>query len=297
MRILTTTTTTLLASVFVPSSSVPANSSPYSHFCDTTNSVAITQVVPATEDATLFEGQDNISAGRINALVGRTSNGVRRALFRFDLSDIRLPSDARVVCAEISLYAEVIQTTQVSVHTVTSPWGTTSDNKLIGLDGRSASTGDATWVYAKYQSAKWDQSGGDFEPMPWAGSVGSSGVDSPTGRQWFGANIASASQVQQWIDGSPNYGIALLGPETDGAEEAYNMYGGVGSGPTYVPKLIFTYTSPSQYYPHLNDGYSVGSSRNYGDGNNNIYVIVGIVMCSLLGVIALIGGIHEGTFI
>eukprot|EP00586_Coscinodiscus_wailesii_P015782 CAMPEP_0172500306 /NCGR_PEP_ID=MMETSP1066-20121228/136680_1 /TAXON_ID=671091 /ORGANISM="Coscinodiscus wailesii, Strain CCMP2513" /LENGTH=294 /DNA_ID=CAMNT_0013274465 /DNA_START=64 /DNA_END=945 /DNA_ORIENTATION=- len=290
------TTIIFIASLLVTSSGTQTSADPYSYFCDSTNSAAITNVVTASEDAVLFEDRNDISAGRNKIIVGRTPIGLRRSLLRFDLSDINLPADARVLCAEMYVYTEKGYMSQVSVHAVTSPWSTTSSNELKDLDGGTAVSGDATWTYAKYPSIMWDTLGGDFELTPFVSSFGGSGnFFNKNGRHWFGGNDAMKSKVQQWLDGSsPNYGVALLGNEAYGTADDYNIYDGIGSAPSYVPKLVITYTSPSGSGATLqsSNANNVRSGNNGGE-SSNLNMIMAIVMCSLVGVMALIGGFCE----
>lgn len=191
------------------------------------------------------------------------------------------------------MYTAYSGTSAVSVHTATEPWT------------------DATWIYATFPTVMWDTLGGDFERSSWVGYKGAGGgVDFVRNNdQWFGGALATARLVQEWVDGkSANYGVVLVGPEktSDFTGVNYNTYyGSVGVGET-VPKLIVSYTSPTDGFDHSfedddgvrNSRSESSSSRNGGKssatresiGSDSTYEIVALVMCTCLGILVLVTG-------
>merc|ERR1740139_1972309 len=138
----------------------------------------------------------------------------------------------------------------VSVHEVTSKWSTTGEGILQGVNGWIAKNGDATWDFSEYPEKKWKTQGGDFKSDVVVSSV------KPMGDvHWFGSTKLMKRLVQDWIDGTvDNNGIILVGDEGESDPFNYSIYYGQKNSPEFVPRLIITYTSPSQGYPHTSSG-------------------------------------------
>jgi len=231
--------------------------------CDTTDPGALSVIVSTSSDATLFEGQGDVSASMDKFGVGMTDSGIRRGLLQFNFSAVGFPSDIHVECVEIGLRVQMAYeddyslhpTSDVSLYRVTTPWTTTDTNDLTltagndlpVLEGAKAANKDCTWTHSSYPSAKWNTPGGDYDRYQ---ELSADAVDA-SGRHWFGSTRNARDVVQEWLDGSaPNYGFALVGPEkNDMPNSKYNIYHGVGSQNWQQPKLIIKYTAPSKGYP------------------------------------------------
>lgn len=248
-----TTTTVLLASTLLHTCNGQTND----HFCDASEQNTITRTFSATQGATLFQEDVyngiHTAAVRDTLIVGKTINGTRRALLKFDLDDI--PSDARITCAEMRLTATKANSTKMEVYRVTGDWSTTTKSTVTDLNGALADVGDATWVYARYPIVLWDTLGGDFDVYPLIGASAASTVDYANGNdQFFGGSLAWADAIQQYVSGTRiNYGFALMGAE-ESLYTDYTIYDGVHETDDSIPSMIVSYTTPSQGYPHIDDG-------------------------------------------
>ena len=139
-------------------------------------------------------------------MVGTTNNGIRRGLLAFDFQEEDFPSDAKVECAEIRLYANAVTggkygawgkhvgTSSSTLHRVTSEWHTSGANVLHGVNGGDAKTGDATWSYTVYPTAVWNNKGGDYADRVVATQAGAGEVHS------FGNTLRMTRIVQEWLD-------------------------------------------------------------------------------------------------
>ena len=142
------------------------------YFCVANDNV-LSKEFGTSDDATIFQNQPQISAGREQILVGNTPNGQRRALLKFATKSFEsFPRDAKIVCAEIRLYAVVanedrgkIPVPSTRLHQVTSDWTTTGNTELASINGGFVNKGDTTWTYSKYPYVKWKCLGGDFNPV------------------------------------------------------------------------------------------------------------------------------------
>jgi len=137
---------------------------------------------------------------------------------------------------------------------------------------------------------------------------------------WYGGTLTMARIVQEWIDvkSNPfNGGFMLIGEESaaDSGSESYVKYSGAENAPDLIPRLIVTYTSPSQgrkhreyssYLPEVphsaalhNDVITSGSSyteiadKTLNDNKNesttpNTFVLVfvgGLIIGSMMGLL------------
>lgn len=167
-----------------------------------------------SHDNTLFEsGTGNLSNGAgPNMFAGRNSQGsLRRALVRFDLSDI--PDGAIVTSVSLTMFASQTQggATDVGLHRVLQQWGEAGSSSNGG-GGAPAEAGDATWLHTFYDSSLWTTPGGDFVATP---SAAQSATD--PGFYTWASTPELVADVQQWIgvDGAAeSFGWAILGLET-----------------------------------------------------------------------------------
>ena len=201
-----------------------------------------TVTILCNEDATLYEdaaGQLTNDGGS-SLFAGKNAFGeVRRALLKFPMTAI--PANAVVVEARLTL--GLIQTTSlnqdpISVHRVSSAWteGTTAASSPGGA-GTTAATGDTTWVYREYPSARWASLGGDFVAQPSAtATVGFFQNSTFT----MGPTAGLNADVQAWSRGEPNHGWMVRVDETQ-VQIARRLAGRTYSNSTLRPRLVVTY--------------------------------------------------------
>ncbi|MEM7514255.1 MAG: T9SS type A sorting domain-containing protein, partial [Bacteroidota bacterium] len=132
-------------------------------------------VLSPEKDNTLYENAEgNTSNGKGDFLfIGRNntaSESIRRTIIQFDLSGIS--QDQMVESASLLF---VINRTNdnilapASLHLVSTEWGE-GDSDAPGSEsgGDTAAVNDVTWLFAKFDSVAWENTGGDFEETPTA---------------------------------------------------------------------------------------------------------------------------------
>ena len=166
--------------------------------------------VVVSQDNTLFQdAQGDTSNGAGPAFFAGNNNQslVRRALVRFDLTGLGLEGsviDKVELTLEVSSAPDTVSRS-ISLHRMLADWGE-GTSYSSGGGGSAATSGDATWLHARYPDSFWTAPGGDFVPSPsattWVGDVGSYG--------W--ASAAMRADVQLWlIDPDANFGWLLSG--------------------------------------------------------------------------------------
>jgi hypothetical protein len=179
--------------------------------------VALSVALVASADATLVEHPDGSLANGSGPVVfaGRNNmatDGVRRALIRFDLGSLG-PGKEPLVAASAAVV--LVNTTESNVepreyrlHRVLADW---SEGPSLGTGGGGApsAAGDATWIHASYPDAFWMHSGGQFEGVPSARLV----VAGPGTYRFEGEGLLR--DLELWSR-SPetNFGWILIGDET-----------------------------------------------------------------------------------
>lgn len=201
-----------------------------------------TVTIACTEDATLYEdpaGQLTNDGGS-SVFAGKTAFGeIRRALLKFPTTAI--PADAVVIDARLTL--GLIQTPSlnqdpISIHRVSSAWteGTTAAPSPGG-GGTAAATGDTTWVYREYPSARWANLGGDFAAQASATTtVGFFQNSTFT----MGPSAGMNADVQAWARGEPNHGWIVRVDETQ-LQIARRLGSRTNTNATLRPRLVVTY--------------------------------------------------------
>lgn len=128
-----------------------------------------TLMLSASQDNTLYENMNgNTSNGKGEFLfIGRNNrptNSIRRALIQFDLTGLRGMGHPDSVALELSINRTAdTAIAPISLHLIQKAWGEgNSDAPASESEGDSALADDATWIYAKYDTASWDTPGGDF---------------------------------------------------------------------------------------------------------------------------------------
>ena len=176
-----------------------------------------TITIVADRDATLVEHPDGSLANGAGPVVfaGRnnlTTDGVRRALIRFDLASLA-PGETPLAAAGAAVV--IVNTTESNVepreyrlHRVLADW---SEGPSFGTGGGGVPTaeGDVTWIHTSFPDGLWMHSGGQFEGTPSARVVvGGPGVYRFEGEQLL-------RDLELWTR-SPetNFGWILIGDET-----------------------------------------------------------------------------------
>ena len=206
--------------------------------------VALTTIaIVADRDATLVEHPDGglangsgpvILAGRNNL----ATDGVRRALFRFDLAGLAPGANPLVASSAAVILANTtesnVEPREYRLHRVLSDW---SEGPATGTGGGGApaAAGDVTWIHASYPNAYWLHSGGQFDGTPSARLV----VGGPGIYRLEGEGILQDLQI--WYRHPElNFGWVLIGDETT-RQNARAFGSRENSDPALRPTLELTY--------------------------------------------------------
>ena len=169
------------------------------NLCNTNDFAVLVQEIVESRDATIFQGQSEISSGEEQFMVGTTKNGIRRGLLAFDFKEDDFPPDAKVECTEIRLHVvqnggSSAQVPEITLHRITKDWKTSGSNRLTGVNGGTAANGDVTWQYSDYPKSLWKKKGGDFDDKVVARKTEAGLMHS------FGNTLQMARLVQEWIE-------------------------------------------------------------------------------------------------
>ncbi len=191
------------------------------------------------QDNTLFEDADGATSNGVGQYLfaGMTNgNEIRRALIKFDLSDI--PAGATITEVTLTLNMNKTRASgakNVSLHTVDRSWGEASSD-AGGQEGRgtSAESGDATWTHAISDTDMWNSAGGDFNSTASATTA----IDATGSYQWSSAELLQ--DVIDWYnDPGSNHGWILIGDES---EDKTAMRFNSREASTNTPELAITYS-------------------------------------------------------
>lgn len=175
------------------------------------NSVTLAPV----KDNTLYESEaGTLSNAKGNHLfAGRTNGGaIRRALLQFDIAG-NIPAGSQIdsVVLILNLSRTITGEHTVTLHRVLADWGE-ADSQASGNEGggTAATPGDATWVHTFFDTAGWQQPGGDF-----SATASAAQTVADLGRYSWGSTPEMVADVQAWLDTSAiNFGWLLHGDET-----------------------------------------------------------------------------------
>jgi hypothetical protein len=161
-------------------------------FTVASSAVADEVVLPANQDATLYQDQAGEAANGAGShvFVG-WGDAPKRALLRFDVG-AAIPPGSTVQSVEMTLYMSrtITQAVRDRLYRVTTPWSE-GPTDPIGQEGQGddSQTGDATWIHTSYDAAFWTMAGGGSTPE-------------------------MVADVQTWVDDpASNNGWILIGPE------------------------------------------------------------------------------------
>lgn len=198
--------------------------------------IPATLTFAATKDNTIFEATDNSGGASEEVLAGKTVHeGVRRALFAFDLSQVA--TNTELISVTLRLQVEQVKSStglSFTLHKVTSDWGEAGSSATQG-QGAPAQSGDATWSYAFYTTTHWSAAGGDFVATASATTtVGGTGS-----YEWSSPQLLS--DVESWLaNPTSSFGWILLGDETSPGS-AKHFVSREGAPADERPQLILTY--------------------------------------------------------
>ena len=229
----------VLCLVFIPATSVRSQT---------------TIEIEASKDNTLIQdASGSLSNGSGDYLfVGKSNQGViKRGLVYFDIAG-NIPEGSTINSA--ALHMTLSKTTSVAqgvgLHLVQHDWGEgASVAPAEEGKGAAAEPGDATWLYAYYDTTLWETEGGDFEPDATAElSIGSAGDYT------WGPDDDLTADVQHWVnDPASNHGWLLMGNETDAhTSKRFNSRDNSDAGTR--PVLEVTYSGPEGIEEELQQG-------------------------------------------
>lgn len=203
---------------------------------------ADTAVLSPAQDTTLFSQDSGAGNGAgAHLFVGNTvrSNGLRRSLLSFDLSEI--PAGAVVESVALDLRADQVSEPSafaLTLYRVSSSWGEGSAASAGG-SGAPAGDRDATWTRRfRLAGPDWTQAGGDFVATASAttnvGPIGS--------YRW--SDTRMADDLQAWLDTpTTNFGWILIGNETTSGS-AKRFISSENAAIVDRPTLAVTYAAP-----------------------------------------------------
>lgn len=181
------------------------------------------QTLAASMDNSLYSESDTLSNGAgadlIVGVTGTQSNPdhlIRRALIAFPVS-ARIPAGAVVDSVHLDLFvsrtAPLRKPSPVRIRRVSRSWGEAASS-ADGTPGRGAKaqSGDATWGFTFYDTARWVMVGGDFAPDTTASAV----IDAAGKYYRWGATDRMTADVQGWLDApATNFGWILVADESE----------------------------------------------------------------------------------
>ncbi len=174
-------------------------------------------ILAPVADNTLYEsatGALSNGAGEhfFSGRTGQTTDFLRRALIRFDVSSI--PAGSYIQSVSLTMHCSLSSggAQTMNLHRVMSDWGeSTSVAAPPGGLGAPAAAGDATWLHTFSPAGFWGTAGGDFAPASSANTV----VDAANEFYVWGSTLSLVADVQAWVDGSAmNHGWIVLGNES-----------------------------------------------------------------------------------
>jgi hypothetical protein len=200
---------------------------------------ATTVTIVSGRDNTIYRNNVNNSNGKgVQMLTGNTGIAApntepRRGLIWFDI-DSNIPDGATINSASLRLHLASNSTsgpanTTVNMYRLLEDWGEGTSAAGTGSGtgaGVSATTNDATWNMAKFNTVAWSTPGGVFSSTVSASlSVSKLGVNpadpyTTDFKTWAAAQLAA--DIQLWLDNTaPNYGW-ILSPVVSPQDTAVN---------------------------------------------------------------------------
>ena len=151
-----------------------------------------------------------------------------------------LPPGVIVTRAELSLLLTPSNspTIEIGLHRVLAAWGEGA-SAASGGGGAPAAPGDASWLHTFYDSAFWENPGGDFL------AEASATLDvNEAGVVGWSSMPAAIADLQAWVDfPDDNHGWLLLGGE-DAPSTAKRFVSREADDPAAPPQLLVEYEVP-----------------------------------------------------
>ncbi len=251
---------------------------------------ATVQLVPS-QDNTLYEDPAGlVSNGQGQyVFVGKNSTGsIRRALLAFDVVG-SIPARSRILDVQLSMVVRQSNSPSpdnATLHRVTRAWG---EGASAGTGneggGAPAAPGDATWTHAVTPTIAWTTLGGDYVAAP------SSTTSLPvTGSFAFTATERLLADVQDWLDGQPNFGWLMRTDELANSTARRMDSRNNATATAVVPTLTVTYLPPGTVAT-----IGVGCSTS---GNMNLFQsVTGPIDQGQTAVLTVQSGVPLGLFV
>lgn len=196
------------------------------------------------KDNTLYEdaaGSRSNGAGE-HFFVGRNNSGlIRRGVIAFDIAG-NIPTGSTINSVILTLHVSRTQAgpQTIRLHKLLADWGE-GTSKAFGNEGGGGdpTSGDATWAHRFFDTALWDEAGGDF-----SATVSASASVGGSGDYTWGSEELMVSDVQGWLDDPfTNYGWLLQGNE--GENQTTKRFDSKETSiETNRPLLAIEYVSP-----------------------------------------------------
>ncbi|MDX2149041.1 MAG: DNRLRE domain-containing protein [Planctomycetota bacterium] len=198
----------------------------------------VTSVTPSKDNTIYQIDPGYLSNGRGSwFFAGATAAlEIRRALVRFDLSQI--PTNATIENVTVRLVPDRLSgpPSPISLHALTADWGEGNSNaNMQEGTGATAEPGDATWTFAFYETVPW-AIGGEFDPDVSAAAT----ITLPIATTFSGPGLVA--DVQGWVrQPATNFGWMLRGDESR-ARSSVRFVSRDSANAANRPTLTVTYT-------------------------------------------------------
>jgi uncharacterized repeat protein (TIGR01451 family) len=227
----------------------PRGFRPLMEFLEDRCTPTVVSLAPVADNTLYQDSSGNLSNGAGQHFfvgdTGQATNFIRRGLIKFDLSSIPAGSTINGVTLTLHLSKTNAGAETISLHAAKQDWGEGSSNAATGGvgsgegDGIQASTGDATWTYAFFNSQTWTNPGGNFSSMASA-ATSVNGIGS---YQWTGPGLIT--DVQSWLNNpSTNFGWVLTGNEST-TSSVKEFDSKENSTAVVIPALLISFGPPS----------------------------------------------------
>ncbi|MBN2593636.1 MAG: CHRD domain-containing protein [Sedimentisphaerales bacterium] len=223
----------------------------YMLFCAASAAILALSSVAGAEIANLNVAADTfINSGWPNNNAGTTgwfdagrdgAGGIRRGLFRFDLSSI--PAGSTITSAEVQLTVVKVPgqgptNSTFDLFRLRADW---NEGSKGGNNGSNASNGEATWNARMRGTANWTSPGAKSDAV--ATSSASAAVSSSFNARYSWSGAGLVDDVQFWLDNpSQNFGW-LLTSRAESSSRSVRGFAARQSGAN-AGKLIVNYTAP-----------------------------------------------------
>ena len=212
---------------------------------------AQTFTILPSKDNTIYSEGDVSNGSGIYLFAGLNKKlAERRALLKFDLSEIDPADSLTSVTLTLHVSRTVVDSRSFKLSRMTADWGEgQSDAVFEEGGGAEASSGDATWNYGFYNTTAWTNKGGDFS----SGATLSFDIND-TGT-YILSDEGLRTDVREWLDDpQKNFGWIIFTTGTTESAKRFNSR----ENPENKPVLTVT-TSPADLFnpPVRSENFSV----------------------------------------